>query len=830
MADNSFAAERYAVIGGSSWTRFSLRGAGLALLGAMGALALPALAQTLPPLVPPQPLVNADPNMATAPTLTLEQAGILNPDGRKWALVLGKALFWDQQVGSDGNACASCHFHAGTDTRLRNQLNPGFNDITINAGAGDTAFGSQRSDTGTVAPGKMPSGATAGANYLLKPADMPLHKLLDERNRNSQIVTTTNDRVSSQGAFDGTFTRVKILGQPDKCQSDGEIFHVGALAARQVEPRNTPTTINAAFFHRNFWDGRANNMFNGVGVFGMRDIIGDPNKRLIVRNSSGQLVLDYLRVENASLASQAMAPPINDVEMSCDGRTFADIGRKLLLTVPLLKQKISKTDSVLGPYVSASGKGLKLDNLYAFLIMKAFDPKYWSALGRYKIANGQLVPSATGYSQMETNFSMFWGISIMLYELTLVSDQSDFDNLVAAGKLSLPPGFGAGCTGTTTGPLAVDPLLLRGCQIFTGVSFGPPGPVPAGNCSLCHLGTATATRSFPMLAEGAFQQGETFPPFLNPVPDVNGVNDLRDNGFASIGLRPPFTDLMSGRVDSYGYPLSFGRQYWNYIFHGQPVLDPPLKRAIASGLNGTGPMPVYGTTTPPPFPPPPPGTPPVFVKLEVDGSAKAPILRNVALTPPYFSWGGYPNLRQMLKTYNRGLNRRDIALDPTKENAAGANCTSGDNSGTGPQGNSTLQSLAAVGSDCNTNTTGAITPLGLLDCDPDPVHGNVPPAACAGKTAANDDLAALEKFLKSLTDPRVQCDKAPFDHPQLTVLNGHKTTDTNHDGRADDITFSLPEVGAAGYAASSGYCIPNAGDLFAPGMQARSGGTKVPLQ
>src|SRR6266536_2601773 len=38
-------------------------------------------------------------------------------------VVLGKALFWDMQAGSDGRtACATCHFHAGADHRIQNQL------------------------------------------------------------------------------------------------------------------------------------------------------------------------------------------------------------------------------------------------------------------------------------------------------------------------------------------------------------------------------------------------------------------------------------------------------------------------------------------------------------------------------------------------------------------------------------------------------------------------------------------------------------------------------------------------------------------------------------
>src|SRR5215813_13304808 len=66
---------------------------------------------------------------------------VLNSDGfptptaaaRQAAIVLGKALFWDQQVGSDGQACASCHFHAGADNRTQNTVSPGLK-------GGDTTF------------------------------------------------------------------------------------------------------------------------------------------------------------------------------------------------------------------------------------------------------------------------------------------------------------------------------------------------------------------------------------------------------------------------------------------------------------------------------------------------------------------------------------------------------------------------------------------------------------------------------------------------------------------------------------------------------------------
>src|SRR5207237_7174983 len=42
-------------------------------------------------------------------------------------LQLGKSFFWDTQVGSDGQSCASCHFTAGADNRIKNVVSPGLN-------------------------------------------------------------------------------------------------------------------------------------------------------------------------------------------------------------------------------------------------------------------------------------------------------------------------------------------------------------------------------------------------------------------------------------------------------------------------------------------------------------------------------------------------------------------------------------------------------------------------------------------------------------------------------------------------------------------------------
>src|SRR5438132_1497970 len=53
--------------------------------------------------------------------------------------------------------------------------------------------------------------------------------------------------------------------------SPDPVFNVGGINVRGVEPRNTPTMINAVFNHRNFWDGRARFEFNGRNPIGKLD-------------------------------------------------------------------------------------------------------------------------------------------------------------------------------------------------------------------------------------------------------------------------------------------------------------------------------------------------------------------------------------------------------------------------------------------------------------------------------------------------------------------------------------------------------------------------------
>ena len=99
----------------------------------------------------------------------------------------------------------------------------------------------------------------------------------------------TNDVTSSAGAFEGGFlfpTATAASAPPRRPVQPGARAASSTTGAgvntRKVEPRNTPTVVNAAFMRRNFWDGRASNTFNGVDPFGAASIAADPTARIVV--------------------------------------------------------------------------------------------------------------------------------------------------------------------------------------------------------------------------------------------------------------------------------------------------------------------------------------------------------------------------------------------------------------------------------------------------------------------------------------------------------------------------------------------------------------------
>jgi len=509
---------------------------------------------------------------------------------RQAAIVLGKAFFWDMNAGSDETqACASCHFNAGADGRIKNQLNPG------PSGFDSTA-----------------SGAAGGPNYTLRAGDFPFHRLADPADRDSAVLFSTDDIAGSQGVFRSTFNYA-VAGDESDTPIDG-LFHVGSAPSdvntRQVTGRNAPTVINAAFNFRNFWDGRASNEFNGRTPFGRRD----SNASIWVTDAAGSVSSIRIALKNASAASQAVGPAMSDVEMSGTGRSFVDLGRKLGGIRALSRQMVDPTDSVLGShvYLNASGvQGNGLKETYRQLIQKAFWPKYWNAK-----QTAFYLAAGSSNSQMEENFSLFWGLSIMLYEQTLVSDDSRFDRYMA-GDFS-----------------ALNAQENRGLTLFLG---------PA-NCAACHRGpeltSAGTYLQFENETGGLVEQmfmGDPSAQFPTGLPQ--GPVALYDQGFYNIGVTPADNDRGIGGSDPFGNPLSFARGLVQKL-NGQPAADAFFTNPCTFEANPCVPV---SDLNP---------------RVAVDGSFKVPTLRNVELTGPYFHNGGYATLDSVVEFYNRGGNRR----------------------------------------------------------------------------------------------------------------------------------------------------------------------------
>ncbi len=655
------------------------------------------------------------------------------------AIALGKALFWDANIGSDGMACASCHFHAGADRRTKNQIAPAGQSLPINRPLPDFV-----------------------ANRYLELEDFPLHRRQDPLQESAPVVFDSDFIIGSSGTFGGEYkgTDQGQNGIDDCDRTAGKIFHVGAIGTRRVTPRNAPTVINAVFNHRSFWDGRANNVFNGSSPWGDRDTEAGV---WVVQNAK-TVSRQPLHLINSSLASLATAPPLNTTEMSCNKRSLQDIGRKLLQRRPLEKQKVHGQDSVLGSLSFSSPGLLKpgLDTTYDALIKKAFNNKYWAYEGTGKF--GRPVKGSP-YRQIEANFGMFFGLSIQLYESTLISDASPFDN---------------SRRDTNNKPIDLSASERRGLEQFR-----------LNLCSHCHLGPNFTAASVNANAAIAQAHPEVFGEPTNKISaTTNVVNRIpvfarntaltvfSDTGFTSTGVAKEEADIGLGGVDVFGNPLSFSRQYLQYLAgNSTAVKDDIVRKVRACDFQEP-----FSINFKPPYisaslftiedgiQPQPQGSENCFLAAdknafiptpeaaktelsnpdtkkmlaEVKASFKIPSLRNVELTGPYMHNGSMATLEQVIEFYSRGGNFTNDAKEVT-----------------------------------------LVFPLPRLKF-------------------SEQDRRDLIAFLKTLTDDRVRYQKAPFDHPELFIPHGHKGNQSAvapgdlSPNVAKDEFLVVPAVGASG--------------------------------
>ena len=449
------------------------------------------------------------------------------------AIALGKALFWDMQAGGDGRvACASCHFQAGADSRSKNQLNPGANH----------GFN------------------TGGANHQLTAADFPFHQLATPDDARSQVIRSMDDVVGSQGVHNTAFTDIILGGAADArvSQPDADGFSVNGQNVRRVTGRNTPPVINAVFNVRNFWDGRANNMFNGRNPFGA----ADANAQVLQANALGQCSATHILLDNASLASQAVGPPNNPTEMSAAGRTWFKLGKKMLSLRPLDGQHVATDDGVLGSMAISGGTGLATS--YADLVRAAFQDKWWNS-DAVVDASMQTIPGMNSasslttdqFSMMEANFSMYWGLAVMLYESTLVSDDSPFDRYLDGNDNALTSSQKAG--------------------------FG----TFQSKCASCHSGAELSSATFSATLAGTRAEG-----LVKRMQMADGHTALYDGGFYNIGIRPTGEDIGVGGSNPFGDPLSVSKRA--LLNAGTPgvMLSPPASAGESVAVDGAFKVPI----------------------------------------------------------------------------------------------------------------------------------------------------------------------------------------------------------------------------------------------
>ena len=703
----------------------------------------------------------------------LTAAGIVKDQA---ALIgLGKALFWDMQVGSDGvQACATCHFKAGADDRSKNQISPGLHDTNFHGAfiSGDNNFGNSTvpytandlhapNPPGQSEPPParldVPGFPRFKPNHQLEAADFPLNGWLRPTERTprgphtsfieefANVSRDTNDVISSQGVRHTIYNGVAPGNPVDKGTPEKDIFNLATPGqintrklVRRVEPRNAPTVINSVYNFDNFWDGRASFIFNGVNPFGFRDRLST-----LKQVDNGSLRDVYLRVTHSSLASQAVGPATSNFEMSFENRTFPDVGKKMLSIRPLAKQLVHPEDSVLGSLSRArlgvggrlvGNQGLSVAT-YADMVRAAFQEAWWNSreiIEREPDSKSKQAASTNNPRTIMRNLGRGYPMRSGAPDPDKLSPEQftqaqwnfsmffglaiqAYEATLIADDTPFDRFEGSVIKRHAADPNALTPSQRNGLTIFTDAD-----PNIGARCNNCHSLPVTTNHSVADIVQGATNR----PNFQGRPVDIieamtmgDGTSANYDKGFYNIAVRRSSED--AGRDDTApaSTPQDRQREFENPLDDNKPF---PLSYVALGHLAVQKKLPddvlrfvQLDPRTRQPVP--------VLDREAIHGNFKAPNLRNSKFTGPYFHNGDSATLRQVVEFYTRG------------------------------------------GNFPNTN---------FHDLDPD-IEGIPGLRFPEFIPSAQQSVHDLVNFVsEGLTDQRVALEKEPFDHPQLFVPNG----------------------------------------------------------
>jgi cytochrome c peroxidase len=695
---------------------------------------------------------------------------------------LGKALFWDMQLGRNGiEACASCHYHAGADHRAQNTGPAASEPALIAAGAiADLANGS----------------VSAGALVAHVPPSSDTVQRVEPRNPPTVVNAIYNFRNLWDGRADPFFNGVNPLGFRDpsarvKAYVAGALVDerlripFSSLASQAVGP--PPGSVEVHWDASHFAQlGKKMTRLTTIPLAGQAVATDDS---LLGGLSAGH----GLSVGYATLIRQVFDQRFwgdgsgRDVCLDADGAPDGTLGNPTALcaTFSLMQWNFAL---FFGLSIQAYEATLTSDNTIVDLINGG-------------VAEGVVSNGLAGRNLRTVNVGPPTGTTPAGGALRGLS----LDECIAALAVGLDPG-GRGVALAACGnhyARFITPGAITGTESATA-----PTPVPAGapiggcqfpltcvgspnqanavatldnvsrgmgrffagatGCAACHFNpefnanTVSALTGFgaaplePLVA-GQLRKIASEAPMERMVA-FNGLPAVYDSGFYNLGIRPSPEDASLGE-DVGGVPLSLAKLAEAINGGSRSGLDSATINTIAGelaagnivriptsalnlaprpfrlvpacgpGVTGGG----HGARAPHNNPNPRCATSVIpNERILRNGAFHTQGLRNVKYTGPYFHNGSKASLRQLLAFYK---------------------------------------------------TAGHFTTLNLNNLD----------AGLRFFTLAAADESALVEFMETgLTDWRVAYERSKFDHPQICVPNGHAH------GQGDAGMANIPAVGAGG--------------------------------